>query len=263
MLNFKQFFLSEEQRIFDGIVDLGHPIRLYKGSNSSVYPMVKSGWAPTTTNAYGGGNGQGAGFYCWTNEDHAKKHSIDFSTGDDPTRLPMLITIEIPTIDCREWDIDNETHSGNISTTYSKKLARRGYRSAYKNDNLYNVQNHPDDAAYLKADNSQNVDKDNNYAPIKSYVPNVSSLLRHKSGTSNNTFSHEEGSISHADILAPLYMHTQRQFPNVHLASEAYAIKKALNKNLLMALRYVGKQPLKIVELQIFKNNIWNNITHM
>ena len=282
-MNFKNWLISEEEakNIVQG------PILLYHATstgedNKTLNSFKNEGAKPMM----GGGYGQGRGLYMMSLKggpySHAKKLAADKVIANvKHAGLPMVVSIEFPFIDTKEWDLDQEIHGGEIIEFIRKIIMYQGSKGlAPKNTIKVNTSlaNAPKDQSMLAKDtpdadspyyktaigtrnkdvnikwnkgftSMQFLDKDSGFIDgIKSYPDS-------KKAYNDPVGGHDAGS---GGVLSPMYLKYQMENPEFHHAQEAKFIRNRLKSNKKeLAIKYVGDQTFPVKSIEVFKDGQW------
>jgi len=255
-MKFKEWLLNEISEIVKG------PIRLYHGAdtginNENLKRFLQQGALPTGT-----GWGQGGGFFVWTSLANAKNHAKKRLQRELPSPVraegnPMVVILELPEIDFKNWDLDIEGHAQDI--------VDYGYRKAPQLAKLGQVELSPKSKEYLAKskkgewepkpiafDKVKRNDLGNLgiYANshLKSFAPSTSKYYDPQNDNPE--------SMQDAEYFAPFYYAHQDASKGKHEKIEAWFFKKNYGKK-TMLLKYTGQQPLPVSQILVFNGTDW------
>lgn len=263
------------------------PISFYHGTttgsnNEKLNSFLKDGARPI-----GGGRGQGGGFFVSNSLKGTKEHAEGLYAGKvgsskDVTHggLPMVVTLELPFIDTKFWDIDQEIHGGDMMDYLKRLIEKSNKMNQLKglpitNTVKLNTNISPEDKSYLDKDIQNSVasgsqlgrttasnsmrDKD---LTVKGFqrngivqvLDNDKKLIHQGVGTANYSQSTDDGAMN-----AVAYLSHQSRNPEFHHAAEAIYIKNKLKNKKQVSIKYVGNQNLPVKSIEVFKDGQWTN----
>jgi len=282
-MNFKNWLLLTEEETKNIVQG---PILLYHATstgedNKTLNSFKNDGAKPMM----GGGYGQGRGLYMMSLKggpySHAKKLAADKVMANvKHAGLPMVVSIEFPFIDTKEWDLDQEIHGGEIIEFIRKIIMYQGSKGlAPKNTIKVNTSlaNAPKDQSMLAKDTP---DTDSRYYPTAIGTRNKDVNIKWNPGVKSMQFLDKdsrtidgigsqyddkkgyEGEDGHnagsGGILSPLYLKYQMENPEFHHAQEAKFIRNRLKSNKKeLAIKYVGDQTFPVKSIEVFKDGQW------
>lgn len=254
-MNFKEWLINEVSGIVKGPYLLYHATSTGE-NNERIESFKKEGAKPI-----GKGYGQGGGLFVFTKIESAKKHAVDIislksnvlSQNTEHKGKPMVVVIELPEIDFKEWDFDIEEHFGDILRYTSRKLEKMPNKSI-----TFNLSDKS--KKYLDDDKIKNIDdydtikKNTDVGSLefgdKSIFDPTTSLPWEKRISTNDPKYNQSNMLDLAAWTAKTYYGYQDKSKDKHEKIEAWYFKKNYdNKNL--ALKYVGFNPLPVKEILI------------
>ena len=283
-MRFKNWLIHEEHR-YPSVAK--GPFKLYHGTstgknNENVEEFRRGGAKPV-----GRGWGQGGGFYAWTSLSQAKGHAKgalrgSFYTGAEHGGKPMVVVLQIPEIDFEDWDIDLETHGGDLIAFASrniKSLQKLGTIPIGKS--LDYLKADAERGAWDDHDNWHSVDfsKFGTYhggkqaaIPVFRVPTKVGTdagdgepgVVGKTMGYEDPNFSSVEPTIGNTDALefARSYYTFKDNFPEKHKRLEALWFnsewkKSALEGKKALALKYTGSNTLPVKEIYVLEGDNW------
>lgn len=264
------------------------PILIYHGTttglnNEKLKSFLKDGARPI-----GGGRGQGGGFFASSSLKGTKEHAEGLYTGKIGSSkgvahggLPMVVTLELPFIDTKFWDIDQEIHGGDMMDYLKRLIEKSNKMNQLKglpitNTVKLNTNISPEDKSYLDRDIENSVapasqlgritasnsmrDKDLTVkgllgnAAVK-VLDNDKELIHQGVGTANYGQSTDDGAMN-----SVAYLSHQSRNPEFHHASEAIYIKNKIKNNKQVSIKYVGNENLPVKSIEVFKDGQWTTV---
>ena len=263
-MKFKNWLLLNEEETKNIVQG---PILLYHATstgedNKTLNSFKNDGAKPMM----GGGYGQGRGLYMMSLKggpySHAKKLAADKVMANvKHAGLPMVVSIEFPFIDTKEWDLDQEIHGGEIIEFIRKIIMYQGSKGlAPKNTIKVNTSlaNAPKDQSVLAKDTP---DTESRYYPTAIGTRNKDVNIKWNPGVKSMQFLDKdsrtidgirnqyddkkgyEGEDGHdagsGGILSPLYLNTKWKIQNFIM---------------------LKKQNLSEIDLKVIKKNLLSNM---
>lgn len=255
-MKFKEWLLNEISEIVKG------PIRLYHGAdtginNENLKRFLQQGALPTGT-----GWGQGGGFFVWTSLANAKNHAKKRVQRELPSPVraegnPMVVILELPEIDFKNWDLDIEGHAQDI--------VDYGYRKAPQLAKLGQVELSPKSKEYLAKSKKGEWEpkpiafdrvKRNIYGNLNMYANLHARNFIPSTSKHYDPENYSPESIGDAEFFAPFYYAHQDASKGKHEKIEAWFFKKNYGKK-TMLLKYTGQQPLPVSQILVFNGTDW------
>ena len=262
-MKFKEWFvINEMSEIAKG------PYLLYHGTSTGENNERLESFKREGAKPVGGGYGQGGGFFVSTGFENTKDHAFSLLKGDLPGNLkhigkPMVVVIEMPEMDFKEWDLDIESNMQKILWYASRKLEKlpnqeyqfalsdksKQYLDAdkYGKDSKGEIIQHSNTEDYDKVKFNKGIPsiRFNNYAELDP--------RRSKNWDAGDI------NIGSAARIARAYYGHQDQSKGKHEKLEAWIFKKHYNKR-DMSLKYTGTKPLPVKEILVFDNGEWKSV---
>ena len=254
-MNFKEWLINEIADVVKG------PIKLYHGSSTGLNNETINRFKQQGALPIGSGHGQGDGFYAWTSEKQAKRHAIDRKKGEismAATRSdgnPMVVILELPFIDFKQWDLDLEKHATDIvdyGYRRTLQLNKLGAKEISQKTKDYLGITHSEPANFNKLYRSDR----KTLAGITGGASGTSYMAMRPSFVAGYDPSFHGGNPMNAEMLAGLYYPHQDISKGKHEKMEAWFFKRNYGKK-LMALKYTGSTPLPVKDIIVFDGTNW------
>ena len=261
MIYFKDWLRHDE--VYSHDVVISGPFRFYHGTSSGSNDEVLNSFKREGARSSGYGHGQGGGLFLWTSEEKAKRHSLDRMNNElDGLKgsfegSPIVVVIDVPSIDFGEWDLDIENHAKDILSYASRRLG--------KLNKLGDVSLSDKTRGYLSKDGVGEKLTGSDAGPIPFSAikknPNSKSLSAKfpgkKFGIGDPLLNSEDDySAGAAKNLAPFYYAHQDRNPELHKKLESWFFQNNYGKN-PMALKYTGEVSLPVTKILVYNGQNW------
>jgi hypothetical protein len=170
---------------------------------------------------------------------------------------PIVVVIDVPSIDFGEWDLDIENHAKDILSYASRRLG--------KLNKLGDVSLSDKTRGYLSKDGVGEKLTGSDAGPIPFSAikknPNSKSLSAKfpgkKFGIGDPLLNSEDDySAGAAKNLAPFYYAHQDRNPELHKKLESWFFQNNYGKN-PMALKYTGEVSLPVTKILVYNGQNW------
>jgi len=251
-MNFKDWLeLYEEATVVSG------PFTFYHGTDTGKDGEVLKAFMTQGAKPIGGGHGQGGGFFVHTTPQAAKTHALDrpnLTTNTASAGMPMLVAVEVPTLDFSVWDLDIEGHGADLLRYASKRMPRLNKLGAQ--------QLVPQTADYLSKDKGNtpgqvNFDKSRKtkFGTLAFKTTDVGFGYRDPYHKDYDPVE-DAPSAGTGSRLAPFYYAHKDAAADRHQKLEKWFFTKFYGKRNLL-LKYRGTEPLMVRQLLIHNGNDW------
>ena len=264
MIYFKDWLRHDEGYSHDIVIH--GPFRFYHGTSSGKNDEVLNSFKREGARSSGYGHGQGGGLFLWTSESKAKTHSLDRINKElDGLKgsfdgSPMVVVIDVPSIDFGEWDLDIENHAKDILSYASRRVGKlnklgdvslsdktKGYLSRDEvGEKLTGIDAEPIPFSSIR--------KNPNYRslPAKRPGPKVFSFRDPLLNDEDDDYYN----VGTAQKLAPFYYAHQDRNPELHKKLESWFFQNNYGKN-PMALKYTGEVSLPVTKILVYDGKNW------
>jgi hypothetical protein len=263
MIYFKDWLRHDE--VYSHDVVISGPFRFYHGTSSGSNDEVLNSFKREGARSSGYGHGQGGGLFLWTSEEKAKRHSLDRMNNElDGLKgsfegSPIVVVIDVPSIDFGEWDLDIENHAKDILSYASRRVG--------KLNKLGDVSLSDKTRGYLSKDGVGEKLTGSDAGPIPfSYIkknPNWKSFSAKYPGKMFgirdpllNAEDDDYYNVGTAQKVAPFYYAHQDRNPELHKKLESWFFQNNYNKN-PMALKYTGEVSLPVTKILVYNGQNW------
>lgn len=267
-MNFKHWLVLSEISDVVYAKDLNqNKILLYHGTSTGenderIESFKKHGALPI-----GIGHGQGGGFFVSTKLNKTKEHALtltgsnkssNIDTGITHTGKPMVVVIELDSIDFKEWDFDAETMGNHLLKKAAKMLDKKPektFKGTLSDKTL----------DYFRKDKNEmpkdvQVKKFPSIGTIRFDISKGTDALAYPGGKYYDP--EQRTGISDAKKISAMYQLHQDKSGGRHEKIEAAAFKKLfLNGKYTVDIKYTGSKPLPVKEILVFdeQKKIWEN----
>lgn len=261
------------------------PILLYHGTSTGEDNKTLNSFKNEGAKPIGGGYGQGGGLYVMSLKKDPYNHAISVTSNKIGSNvkhagLPMVVSIEFPFIDTKEWDLDQEIHGGEIIEFIKKfirinKMNQISKGIAPTNILKVNTSLSPKDQSMLDKDtpdisskyysdaiSTRNKDVNIKWNPTFKSMQLLDKDFRQLDPPtfSDNKKGYDDEGGHHkgtGGVLSPMYLKHQMQNPEFHHALEAKFIQDKIKNNKGLAIKYVGDQTFPVKSIEVFKDGQW------
>jgi hypothetical protein len=263
MIYFKDWLRHDE--VYSHDVVISGPFRFYHGTSSGSNDEVLNSFKREGARSSGYGHGQGGGLFLWTSEEKAKRHSLDRMNNElDGLKgsfegSPIVVVIDVPSIDFGEWDLDIENHAKDILTYASRRVGKlnklgdvnltdktKEYLSKDEvGEKLTGIDADPIPFSYIK--------KNPNWKSLSAKFPGKMFGIRDPLLNSEDDDYYNVGT---AQKVAPFYYAHQDRNPELHKKLESWFFQNNYGKN-PMALKYTGEVSLPVTKILVYNGQNW------
>ena len=258
-MRFKEWFSINEMS-----VSAGGPYELYHATSTGAGDSVLQSFREKGATGVGRGHGQGGGFFVHTNRDDAVKHALERKSGDisahgaDTEGAPMLVTVEVPDLDFREWDLDLEAHADDVMGYAAKR-----FKTLQRQDAAKKMGVSPASASYLGKDNDGEVGSPDfdklSYNKYSIKVPTDTGGTIAVGHPLSPLYEPTGDNIFAAKLMAPYVYAHQDAKGDRHHKFEAMFFKSNYGKR-NMNIKYVGSKPLKVKSIMVHDGKDWRRV---
>jgi hypothetical protein len=262
MIYFKDWLRHDE--VYSHDVVISGPFRFYHGTSSGKNDEVLNSFKREGARSSGYGHGQGGGLFLWTSESKAKRHSLDRMNNElDGLKgsfegSPIVVVIDVPSIDFGEWDFDIENHAKDILSYASRRVG--------KLNKLGDVSLSDKTKGYLSKDGVGEKLTGSDAGPIpfsaikKTNSKSLSAKFPGKMfGIPDPLLNAEDDdyyNVGTAQKVAPFYYAHQDRNPELHKKLESWFFQNNYGKN-PMALKYTGEVSLPVTKILVYNGQNW------
>jgi len=290
-MKFKNWLLLNEEETKNIVQG---PILLYHGTSTGENNQTLNSFRNEGAKPIGGGHGQGRGLYVMSHKDGATTHAIkvtnkEIDSNVEHAGLPMIVSIEFPSIDTKEWDLDQEKHGGEIIAFIQKFIRLNNIQQIQKgipktDTAAFNTNLSPEDNAYLDKDTSADsydsshgmrnknlvfknkrggqsmqIFNRGKVEPIAPATGNLPATGPFKIMAGPNDYE-SWSNVDAGAILSPAYLSHQTQNPEFHHAQEAKFIQNKIKNKKDLYIKYVGNQTFPVKSIEVFKDGQWTTV---
>lgn len=245
-------------------VSAGGPYEFYHATSTGVGDSVLQSFKEKGATSVGRGHGQGGGFFVHTDKSEGIKHALERKSGDisahgaDTEGAPMLVTVEVPDLDFREWDLDLEKHADDVMGYAAKR-----FKTLQRQDAAKKMVVSPASASYLGKDTQGEVGS-HEFDKLKMgkysiMVPTDTGGTKAIAHPFSPGFEPTGDNIVAAQYMAPYVYAHQDAKGDKHHKFEAMFFRSNYGKR-NMNIKYVGSKPLKVKSIVVHDGKEWRQV---